>query len=319
MQFLFQHPSSMDYSSEESDFSESEIGDYVDEPYEQLRTGKYLVKGPNGTLRCPFCVGKKKQDYKYKELFQHASGVGKGSASRSVKQKANHLALAKYLEIDLASESDQTQCAVVPLPVSKPQQSGEELYVWPWTGIIMNIVGRGTDGAILHDSNYWMDKFSKYKPVDVHVFWDEKELTAEAVVEFGSDWNGFKNASEFEKMFESGRHGKKDWNANNECDSSLYGWCARADDHVSQGSIGQYLREKGRLRTISDIVQEVAQSRNDVVANLASKIDMTNENLDKLQYKYNEKTMSLRMILEEKDKLQNVFSEGYFFSITCVV
>ena len=94
----------MDYSSEESDISESEINDYIDKPYEELTAGKFKVKGLNGNLRCPFCAGKKKQDYK--DLFQHASGTGKVSTNRSAKQKANHLALEKYLETDLAGEVD---------------------------------------------------------------------------------------------------------------------------------------------------------------------------------------------------------------------
>ncbi|KAL0653934.1 hypothetical protein Bca4012_096625 [Brassica carinata] len=87
---------------EESEISESEIDDYSQKPYLKLQTGHYKVKKVNGTLRCPFCSGKKKQDYKYKELMAHASGVSKGSVSRSAKQKANHLALAKYLETELA-------------------------------------------------------------------------------------------------------------------------------------------------------------------------------------------------------------------------
>ena len=96
----------MDYSFEESDISESEINDYIDKPYEELTAGKFKVKGLNGNLRCPFCAGKKKQDYKYKDLLQHASGMGKDSTNKSAKQKANHLALEKYLETDLAGEVD---------------------------------------------------------------------------------------------------------------------------------------------------------------------------------------------------------------------
>ena len=96
----------MDYSFEESDISESEINDYIDKPFEELTIEKFKVKGLNGNLRCPFCAGKKKQDYKYKDLLQHALGMGKGSANRSAKQKANHLALAKYLETNLVGEVD---------------------------------------------------------------------------------------------------------------------------------------------------------------------------------------------------------------------
>ncbi|KAF2321502.1 hypothetical protein GH714_000151 [Hevea brasiliensis] len=266
----------MDHSSEEeSDISESEINDYKDKPYEDLKTGKYKVK-VNGTLRCPFCAGKKKQDYKYKDLLQHASGVAKGSANRSGKQKANHLALAMYLENDLVNEADQIQRPVLPQPVN---QTPEQLDVF-------------------------------YKPLEVYTFWSEQEQTGQAVVKFNNDWNGFVNATQFEKSFETLHHGKKDWKAQKtHPGSSIYGWCARADDHDSEGPIGEYLRREGKLRTISGIVQEATESRNTVVAHLANKIDQTNENLGELEYKYNEKTMSLSRMLEEKDKLHYAFLE----------
>ncbi|CAN1806571.1 Factor of DNA methylation 1 [Linum perenne] len=62
-------------SDEESDISESEIKDYVDKPYELLKSQHYKVE-VRGTLRCPFCTGKMKRGYKnYKELLQHASAM----------------------------------------------------------------------------------------------------------------------------------------------------------------------------------------------------------------------------------------------------
>ncbi|KAJ6703066.1 RIBONUCLEASE P SUBUNIT P38 [Salix viminalis] len=138
----------MDHSSEEeSDISESEIEDYKDKPLEDLRSGNLKVK-VNGFLRCPFCAGKKKQDYKYKDLLQHATGVSKGSASRSGKQKANHLALARYLEIELASEAEQTPQQVVPQPI-KPPPEQQELF-----GEYIRREGRLTTiSAIVQESN----------------------------------------------------------------------------------------------------------------------------------------------------------------------
>ncbi|XP_057454103.1 factor of DNA methylation 1-like [Lotus japonicus] len=288
----------MEYSSdEESDISESEISDYSQKPYEDLRAGKYKVKNLNGTVRCPYCAGKKKQDYKYKDLLQHASGVGKGSANRSARQKANHLALAKYLETVLATESEQIQPPILAQTVNQPLQQ-DDLYVWPWTGIIINIKSK------LHDSGYLLEEFAKYRPLDIHIF------DTQAVVDFNNDWNGFMNASEFEKMFETAHHGKKDWNSRKlQAGSNIYGWVAREDDYNCEGPIGEYLRYKGRLRAISDIVHEASQSKNNIVANLANEIDIKNENLDEMQYKYNEKTMSLSRMLEAKDELHNKFLE----------
>ncbi|KAL4333825.1 hypothetical protein GQ457_07G032600 [Hibiscus cannabinus] len=300
----------MDSSSgEESDFSDSEINEYMEKPYEELRSGKYKVKALNGSLRCPFCAGKKKQDYKFKDLLQHASGVGKGSANRSAKQKANHLALAKYLEVDLAGEVDETSLPTVPQVVNQtPEQT--EVYVYPWIGIIMNIVADSKTIDAYHDKGYWLRRFVKYKPLDVQCFWNEVDLTGQAILMFNSDWTGYVNATEFEKAFESDRHSKKHWNGQQgQLGSNIYGWCARADDYNSDGPIGDYLRKVGRLRTISDIVQETAQDRNNVVSKLTTRIDLTNENLDELQYKYNETTMSLSRMLEEKDRLHLAFIE----------
>ncbi|KAK4846197.1 hypothetical protein QYF36_014247 [Acer negundo] len=301
----------MEYNSEEEfDFSDSEIIEYAEKPYKDLKAGKYKVK-VNDTLRCPFCSGKKKQDYKFKDLLQHASGVGKASSNRSAKQKANHFALSKYLENDLATEVDPNQVVILaqPQPVKQtPDQ--EELYVWPWMGIIVNIVMEPKDRESMLDSGYWLKWFARYKPLEVHIFCDEHNSAAQAIVKFNYDWNGFMDATEFEKSFETEHRGKKDWNAQSRHPgSNIYGWCARADDNDTEGPIGEYIRKEGKLRTISDLVQEATQNKNLVVENLANKIDWTNENLDELQYKFNENKLSLSRMLEEKDRLHNAFVE----------
>lgn len=297
----------MDHSSEEeSDISESEIEDYKDKPLEDLRSGNLRVK-VNGFLRCPFCAGKKKQDYKYKDLLQHATGVSKGSASRSAKQKANHLALARYLEIELANEAEQTPRQVVPQPI-KPPPEQQELFVWPWMGIVVNLTEQ-------RDNEYWMKKFAEYKPLEFCTFFNEEDHSTQAIVRFNRDWDGFMNATRFEQLFDNANHGKKDWKTRKtQPGSSIYGWRARADDHNSDGPIGEYLRREGRLNTIPAIVQEYNESKNTVVAHLADKIDEANKNLDKLHYNFNEKNMSLRRMLEEKDKLHYAFVEGMFLS-----
>ncbi|KAI4387086.1 hypothetical protein MLD38_004946 [Melastoma candidum] len=302
----------MDHSSEEeSDISESEIDDHIDKPYEELVSGKYKVKGPTGALRCPFCTGKKKQDYKYKELLSHASGVGKGSANRSTKQKANHLALAKYLRVDLAAEGDEAAPVVVSQPV-RPSPMQEDLYVWPWCAIVSYIAAEQHACQEPEDKLYLLRRFAKFKPLSVHIFGNEggSVVVTKAILTFGSDWNAFITSSEFEKEFSSQNHGKKDWTAlKSGPGSSMYGWCARQDDYEEEGQLGAHLREVGKLRTITDIVEEANDKRSRSVANLASRIDMTNESLVELQYKYNEKALSMNRMLEEKDKLHFAFVE----------
>lgn len=300
----------MEYSSgEESDFSESEIAEYKDKPYEQLRNGTYKVKFPNGILRCPFCAGKKKQNFKYKDLLQHASGVGKGSSNRSAKQKANHLALAMYLEKELADEAEQPPKVAAPPPAA-PSSEENDLFCWPWTAIVVNIVKEPESGKDVESTEYWMKRFSKYKPEVVEILWDDQKQKAQALVRFNNDWIGFKNAMEFEKAFEADHHSKKEWiAAESPSSSSIYGWLARSNDFESQGPIGDYLRTKRELKNFSDIVHEAVETRNKAVVELATEIDKRNENLDDLQIKYNQKNMSLSRMLEEKDSLHQAFYE----------
>ncbi|XP_057517058.1 factor of DNA methylation 1-like [Amaranthus tricolor] len=291
-------------SGEESGISDSEIEEYVEKPYKELQTGQYKVKNANGTLRCPFCAGKKKQAYGFKDLYQHASGVAKGASHRSAKQKATHLALAKYLEIDLGFGAAQPTAEVEP----QASEKKEELYCWPWIGVVVNITKDEQTGKQLTDGGFWMKTFSKYKPLGVEVFHDEVDQTAQAVVHFEKEWNGFKNAVDFEKSFEAGRHSKKEWiTSKTNLGAGIYGWFARADDYRAEGQMGEYLRKNRELKTLSEVMERGKQD-NDVV-NLTNEIDMKNQNLDEMQSKVNEKAMSLSRMLEEKDYLHQAFYE----------
>ncbi|CAH8321373.1 unnamed protein product [Eruca vesicaria subsp. sativa] len=268
---------------EESEISESEIDDYSQKPYLKLQTGQYKVK-VNGTLRCPFCSNKKKQDYKYKELIAHASGVSIGSVTRSAKQKANHLALAKYLENELACDAEGLPRPYLP-QLNDTEPKPGEVYVWPWMGIVVNSVKETDDKEVLLDSAYWLKRLS-------------------------SDWSGFACATELEKEFECRGCSKREWEANiGESESKAYGWCARAEDYNSEGLIGEYLSKEGKLRTVSDISQEKAQDRNSVLEELSDMIAMTNEDLNMVQYSYNETAMSLQMVLDQKKDLDKAYAE----------
>ncbi|CAK9169762.1 unnamed protein product, partial [Ilex paraguariensis] len=265
-------------SGEESDLSELEINEYKEKPYEELRSGRYKVKGPNGTLRCPFCAGKKKHDYKSKGLYAHASGVGKDSFNRK----------------------PQRQRVVASAPAEQNSEYND-LYVWPWTGIFVNIVNEPKNWEAVGSEGYWLAKFSKYKPSGIEIFLDDQGLVAQAVVKFDNDWTGFKNAMEFEKFFETEHHSKKEWNVEeSHHNSNIYGWIAREDDYNSEGPVGDYLRRKGVLKTIPNLVQEATQHKNYIVANRANEIDMKTENLDELQIKYNEKFCLLVGCFERK-------------------
>nr|GEX32745.1 factor of DNA methylation 1-like [Tanacetum cinerariifolium] len=123
----------MEYSSgEESKLSESKIFEYKDKPYEQLRNGTYKVKYPNGILKCPLCAGKKKQNFKHKDLHQHASGVSKEfdqkttlfntmTKSKSFNKSPKHKALYHALmESILEDEDDMDKGVTGELKKRKP-------------------------------------------------------------------------------------------------------------------------------------------------------------------------------------------------------
>jgi hypothetical protein len=193
----------------------------------------------------------------------------------------------------------------------------DDIYVWPWMGIIVNIVCEPGDTKTFHCSEYWLKRLDKFKPLGVHIFSDGDDLDAQAVVEFNNDWNGFMNATEFEKLFVTERCGKRDWSQwKTDLGSDTYGWRACADDYYADGPIGDFLRNKGQLRTVSDTVQEAAHTRNNVLENLATEIDITIETLNELHNQYNKKTMSLSRMLVEKDKLHSAYLGGLFLVLS---
>ncbi|KAL8139363.1 hypothetical protein V2J09_005384 [Rumex salicifolius] len=293
-------------SDDQSDISDSEIEEYMLKPYKGLEQGKYQVQKPNGTYRCPFCAGKKKQDYVYKDLMQHSSGVAKGSASRSAKQKANHLALARYMETYLSSGLSLVKKPVEHAPAPQSVTQGE-LYCWPWMGIIMN-VRRYRKGPV--SAEHLKKEFYWYKPVDVELFDSVEKHYTQGVIIFDKGWTGFHNAKEFERAFEGNRHGKKEWIEKRENPGSdLYGWFARADDYETEDYLGNYLRNNGELKSLDDIVREEKQNNHNIVGSLAYKIDTKLEDLDELQLKVKLQNLSLKKMVEDKDRMQQAFLE----------
>lgn len=303
----------MDYSSgEDTDISESEIEEYEDKSYEELKNGKKPVKLSDKTFTCPYCPSKKrKRDYHYNELLQHAGGVGKGgSQKRTARDKANHLALAKYLETDLADVPGPSQTsAKVDVPA---ECDGDEMFVWPWIGIIVNIPTEWKDGRFVGGSGSKLrDQLASrgFNPTRVNPLWNYRGHSGTAVVEFNRDWSGFTNAMSFEKAYEAVHHGKKDWKASNDQKSDLYGWVARADDYNSGGIISEHLRKIGDLRTISDIMADEARKTSKLVLNLTNVIEVKQKHLEEMQNKFVETANSLSKLIEEKDKLHQSYNE----------
>ncbi|CAL4917807.1 unnamed protein product [Urochloa decumbens] len=241
-------------SAEESDDSGSEMPEYKKKIHAQLQAGEMKVKHGEKAFRCPFCKGKRKQDYKLNELLQHATGVGAAN-QRKARERAAHLALAMYLESDLATSSGKSlQLAVVPKHVKNEQD----------------------------------------QPLEVAILGNPKDRMTCAIVEFAKDWSGFDSSIAFETHFIQEKYSKADWNKENCRRGYPYGWLARFDDYHSPGPIGEHLRKNGGLRSVGDWEREGQEEIESCITNYVCQIEEKNEHIRKLEQKNNQKAMELR-------------------------
>ncbi|GAV70287.1 XS domain-containing protein/XH domain-containing protein/zf-XS domain-containing protein [Cephalotus follicularis] len=301
-----------DSSDGDTDGSDSEIEEYENKSYEELKSGNHNVKVSENTFTCPYCTKKRKRDYLYTELLQHASGVGTSSSKkRNAKEKGNHLALVKYLEKDLTSVGGPSKPVGEGDPLDECDH--EEKLVWPWTGIVVNIpTRRAEDGRFTGDSgSKYRDELRSrgFNPTRVHPLWNFRGHSGSAVIEFNKDWPGLHNALSFEKAYEAEHHGKKDWHTSGNGKSGLYAWVARADDYKSNSIIGEHLRKIGDLKTISEIMEEESRKQEKLVFNLTNIIEVKNRHLIEMEQKCSETSKSLENLMEEKDNLLQAYNE----------
>ncbi|RDY13496.1 Protein INVOLVED IN DE NOVO 2, partial [Mucuna pruriens] len=298
---------------EDTDISDSEINEYVDKSYEELKKGSHNVKTSDETFTCPYCPKKRKRDYVYRELLEHASGVGQSSSQkRSAREKANHLALVKYLEKDLMAVD-------VPSNDSKPADEGDpsvnsdEQFVWPWIGIVVNIPTRRTeDGRCVGESGSRLrDEYRSrgFNPVRVNPLWNFRGHSGTALVEFNKNWPGLDNALAFERAHELDHHGKKDWFAYTERKSGIYAWIARADDYKMNNIYGEHLRKMGDIKTIPELMEEEARRQDKLVSNLTNIIQAKNQHLKEMEVRCHETTRKMNLAMMDKDKLIQAYNE----------
>ncbi|KAK9683312.1 hypothetical protein RND81_10G131200 [Saponaria officinalis] len=304
----------MGYSSEEdTDISESEVDDYGEKTYEELKKGEHEVKVSEDKFTCPYCPKKRKRDYLYKELLQHASGIGNANSSkRRAREKANHLGLAKFLENEVqnGASSSKSNKAADEDPISACDH--DEQLVWPWIGIVVNIPTQYRDGRYVGESGSKMRddlRARGFNPKRVHPLWNFRGHSGTAVVEFNKDWLGLNNALSFEKDYELNQHGKQHWHAKDTEKSGIYGWVARADDYNSSGIIGEHLRKVADLKTISGMIAEEDRKADKLVSNLTNLLETKNKNLQEIESRFTETSISFNKLAEEKDKLHQAYNE----------
>lgn len=300
------------HSDSDTDMSDSDMGEYKEKSYEELKSGNHQVKVSDEAFACPYCPKKRKRDYQYNELLQHASGVGKSSSDkRSAKEKANHLALAKYLEKDLSDVAGPSK--LVDEGKAPIGCSHDDKFVWPWKGVVMNIpTKRAEDGRYVGESGSKLrDELTRrgFNPMRVHPLWNYRGHSGSAVVEFNKGWPGLHNAMSFEKAYEADRHGRKDWYAEGTQKIGLYAWVARADDYNSNSIVGEHLRKIGDLKTIPEIMEEEARKQDRLVSDLTNIIEVKNKYMQEIEERCNETLKSLNVIMTEKDKLHQSYDE----------
>ncbi|KAF3774388.1 hypothetical protein EJ110_NYTH53200 [Nymphaea thermarum] len=304
-----------------SDFSEGKIEERMDKIYKELKEKNLFTRSFDGFLRCPYCLGRKKQAYRYKDLLQHATGVG--NSNKRLKETARHRALAKFLQLDFI---EKPVPSITPLfPISAPsskrfkKDTQEVRFVWPWMGIVVNIQAKGKDGKHFATTSKLKELFARFNAVKAYPLWDYKGFQGTAILEFNKGWSGYHSANSFERSFLVDHHGKKEWVEFKGHGSSMYGWMAREDDYNSADRcVREHLQKHGDLRTVTELEDEEKQKTNILVDKLKQKIDLKNKDLESSQMRLKEVMYVLEQTmasLKEKEsdmtRLMDQYNEGW--------
>uniref|UniRef100_A0A0E0JE08 Factor of DNA methylation 1-5/IDN2 domain-containing protein n=1 Tax=Oryza punctata TaxID=4537 RepID=A0A0E0JE08_ORYPU len=331
-------------SSDEGDSeddSEAE-SDYEEKSYGLLRSGNHRVRNPDGTFRCPFCPGKKKQDYKLKDLLQHADGIGASSKRRRHgRERAFHRAFARFVRTDPSFAQDLAAINGIATADASANSSAagakekadangdtngsasvaaavgirqEERFAWPWTGVLA--AGAGFNAKDFADR---VAMFSLDDVVPLVV--DEVEgADSFAIVRFANGWGGFGDALTLENHFNKNKLGKKEWDArgsagdavkgeDGETDVKVYGWVAREGEYNAGNVVGRYLRKHTNLTTIDEVSKSESEKSGKMVAILATQIEAKNRFLQDLETKKNATELSIARLEEDNRKLHDAYNE----------
>jgi hypothetical protein len=304
-------------------------------PFGLLRSGKHQVRYPDGTLRCPFCPGKKKRDYKLKDLLQHADGIGVSSKHRRHgRQRAVHRAFARFVRTDpsFAQELAGIPGAIAPadtngaasanataeadagsVPPRPPAEGGK--FAWLWVCVLAADSGFNTED---YAGRVVTCNFAEVVPL----FSDEIEGGETfAVVRFTNGWSGFNDVLTLENHFSVNKLGRNEWIARNngqdaaEVDGGkdevkVYGWIAREGDYNAVSVVGRFLRKHTNLKTINDVSRFFSERSEQTVAALASHIEAKNRYLLDLETKKNATEFSISWLEVDNRKLHEAYSEG---------
>ncbi|KAF2948383.1 hypothetical protein DAI22_01g032900 [Oryza sativa Japonica Group] len=335
-------------SSDEGDSeddSEAE-SDYEERSYGLLRSGNHRVRNPDGTFRCPFCPGKKKQDYKLKDLLQHADGIGASSKRRRHgRERAFHRAFARFVRTDpsfaqdlaaingIATTADASSnssatgakekadanggtdgSASVAAAAAAGNRQEEERFAWPWSGVLAAGAGFNAEDFADRVAMFGLDDVV---PLVVD---DAEGADSFAIVRFANGWGGFGDALTLENHFNKNKLGKNEWDArgsagdavkgeDGETDVKFYGWVAREGDYNAGNVVGRYLRKHTNLTTIDEVSKSESEKSGKMVAILATQIEAKNRFLQDLETKKNATELSIARLEEDNRKLHDAYNE----------
>lgn len=300
-----------DSTEEDTDMSESELDSYADTCYEQLKQADQRVRTSEDSYKCPYCPGKMKQVFGFKDLLQHADGISRGSKKRTTKDRGRHLGLKRFMQKELNRENLSSTIA----DNNEIEESCDvnELYVWPWMGVVANVPVQWKDGRYVGESGSELrNELTKkgFNPVRVQPLWGFRGHSGYAIVEFRNGWLGLSDALRFEKAYEALHQGKRDYNGDEKRGNKLYCWVARDDDYYSKKSIGDHLRKNGDLKTISDYQNEEKIKNSRLISKLTDTIQDRNMRIREMENKYKETAISLSSLISQKDKMVQAFNEG---------
>ncbi|CAL5096986.1 unnamed protein product [Urochloa decumbens] len=282
----------MDYTSDGDSKGET----YGAGTFELLVSGNLKVTSDEGVYRCPFCSDEEKE-YSLDVLLQHALGVGT-ACDPLAKEKADHRALAEHLKNKLAESLPGSVLQPMLMDPHVPQHTRDEQFVWPWMGILVNMPSEFFGKS----ANRLKEHFSSFHPVKVHPVYSKGSPTRDAIVEFGKDWSGFRNARAFESHFTMKGCSKNCWKEMKHRGTEPIGWMARADDYNSLGAIGDLLRKNGDLKTLNDIEKDVTTKNEKLMANLACQVKEKKMHLEKLESEYNKRSASLDILMQKREQ-----------------
>ncbi|KAK7260562.1 hypothetical protein RIF29_26711 [Crotalaria pallida] len=270
--------------------------EYKDRYYKDLKRNYYKIRISDSSYQCPFCVGK--VDYPLSEISEHALRHANSSLRNGIRHVAKHSALYSYIKRylnvrdkseDLGPEVPRKRHKLEPSVScttikSEPAAAKEQLFVWPWKGVVANIATQlDENGRHVGESDKKLrdDFISKgFNPLKVKPLWNFKGHSGFALVEFSSDWSGFANAMNFERSFEAKHCSRRDYYGSRQPGDKLYGWVARENDYHMRSIVGDNLRRTGDLKTISMIEAQDERKTKNLLSGLENSLTKKKEELE---------------------------------------